>query len=223
MKNNLMGRILRKRLLLLGGILLLSGIISVSLYNSSLKDYVFKDIYKSSDAWEVSGYFNSGDRLTFGMSGNDAWYIIADAEMRHVGENILGMNLTIEINNTKGGKWVFNLTLIRAKQKQKLIAWNVYLISNTEDFIFNEFTPPASAIVTESGEYSARITQKWLYDLPLPPEGKPAPPKSLILMREVVGFKYPYRNPFILGIGLTLMGFGASVLIISRRKKRRTR
>lgn len=214
---------MRSKFLLLGLVLVFSGIVITSLYNAPSKSYVYQQGHTNTYAFEVSGYFNKGEKLVLGMVPGDTWLDYIDV-LGYM-PDYYDATIRVEINNTEGQRTVIDLVYITyatTSGEYAQLSLQMAYTNFTTGGLANLGGAGAEGgaiegIVETSGTYTAKTLgtpadPEVLYELNIPPT-------SITLDQYVMQESYPYRETWPIGVVLIVSG-GFSSFWARRQTKR---
>jgi hypothetical protein len=193
---------MRKAFLVLGIILLFSGVIvaSASTMATETQDYPVVATAPSG-SWEVSGVFNKNEKLIVDFTPPDMQQLMIPEP---------SLIVLIEVTGPYGSKTIFQEEFAQGVGMQSgTYIKNLTVITNEDGLIISDPLNEVSGNVPYTGNYSANITTRRLW----------GPPTLLTLKKEVIHREYPYL--FVLLIGIPLAVVGGSLSFLSARSSRR--
>ena len=179
-----------------------------------------RSVPEKHQAWEISGNFSAGNRLTFEMTTGEYWF----AEPSYPGSEFTFNALLIDISiiDPNGGKT--NLTAVFAEMVgatdlfPKFKFFGAKLMSNDGGLNMEKknilvekngtaYYSPIGGIVKYDGIYKVAVNRE-----------QPSPPNTLKLSKQEIEFEWLYL--FVIPIGGTVMGSGITLSAWATRKRK---
>ena len=200
---------MNKLLVVIGIILLLTGMVTIS-YSLMPEDKVsYEEVNKKIKSYEVSGNFSKGDKIVVLTEPNKIWANLAIENFKNYPPRFLRVNYSII--DPFGKETRFGLIYCRFDSQYgdpKIAPFAVQLIFNDGALEVNAtsdgYVPEVGGIALVSGEYTVRILQTV-------PE-----PSFISLLKETHSNIYPWS--FLLPIGITITAAGGASLPFAARK-----
>jgi hypothetical protein len=212
---------MQSKFLILGFVLIFSGVVVTSLYNALIENYVFQQGYTKTREFQVSGYFDKGDKLVLSIVPGNDWVQYIDWLETFYVPDYLDVTIRVQINNTEGQSTVLDLIFITYASSTGEYA-QLSLFAAYPNFTSGGLTNLEAAgsegavrgIVETNGTYTATAFGK--PDEPIILVALGIPPTSITLDKYVTKGSYPYRH--IWPAGVALIGSGGFSFFWARRQ-----
>lgn len=201
-------------MLVLGGIIILSGLIMMLRSKSSVQLYKKQEIgnaYTPNESWSVTGFFEKGDRISVSVIPGEGW---SEAPLEMPTEYVPDYHVQVmmSFHDSQGKNTTITIPYVRTEFGMAIFGTGIH-ISWHNGIMWED--GKEYGVVGSDGDYTIEFFGMW-------PMGK-QPPNQIVVYREVLAIEYSYEFLFLLGIPICILGIIVSIIAYKAKPKKRAR